>query len=259
MNLHHAPSAVLETELLVQYLHGALGAAEVAGISKHLASCEACRSTCAALETRMRRASDVLGLADHAAPDRQEWLTILDAVRERAARGRRKARLLMAAGFILTTVAAASLASAPVRAWITDHWARVSGGKVAEPAAPDARSLAGLQFTVRGPDLDITFGTAQSDGALHMRFTEEDQVDVAVSDGGSEQLTTGEITGIRVANQANATASWDVRAPAGIERVRIRIGRREPIELDRATYGRNVIEVSLVDGAVRNRGRRDEP
>jgi hypothetical protein len=258
MNLRHGDSGTLDAGLLVQYVHGELEESRAQAVAAHLAACVACRSLVSTLEADMRRASDALREAawDQPAPD--EWNALLSNVTRTARARQRDRRTRIAAGWILVAGAAASLASAPVRAWIAEKLAFQSAREApAVAAASQSDGRASLSFTPDGSELSVTIATQQAGGSLSVTFAESEKATITVTGGGTEHLTWTP-GGVEIANDANARASYGIEVSHGIERVLVRIGDAGAVSFDRTVIGERPVEIALHTGIVRNEPHRDE-
>jgi hypothetical protein len=259
MSLRHGDSGTLDTGLLVRYMHGELEESHAQAISAHLADCVACRSLVSTLEADMRRASGAIREAawDQPAPD--EWNAVLATVTRTTRTRQRDRRVRIAAGWILVAGAAASLASAPVRAWIAERLAFEPAREMPPvTAAGQSDDHASLSFTPDGSELSVAIATTQAGGSLTVSFAESEKATVTVTGGGTEHLTwTG--SGIRIANGADAQASYRIEVSRSIERVLVRIGDAEALSFDRTVTGERPVEIELHSGSVRNETARDEP
>jgi hypothetical protein len=260
MTLPHDADATVGEALLVQYLHGELDAHASNELSGHLAQCDACRILADSLEQSARRASEALLASRYDEPDPREWQAVLDAIRTAAIARRRATHLRIAAGWIIAIAAIASLASAPVRAWITERWASIIDNEtIAEqsPTPPERPGTVALSFEPEGPNLEIAFETTQSAGTLTVRFSDATTVSVAVSGGAEEQLGWRQ-SGIQIANAPGSAASYQLTLARAVQRVSVRIGSHEPIDLLRTETGDAAVEIGLHNGRVRNPASRDE-
>jgi hypothetical protein len=258
MSLRLGNSGTLDSGLLVQYLHGELDETGVQAVAGHVAACDACRSLVASLDAEMRRASDALRAAAWEQPAPDEWRGVLDGVIRTARSRQRGRRMRIAAGWILVTGAAASLASAQVRGWIAEKLAFD-----AEPTMPVASvqdpsgGHASLSFVPTRPELIIAVATKQTAGSLAIAFTDSARTGITVTEGGTEHLTWSG-NGVRIANVADSEASYGITVSHGVERVIVRIGDDGPMSFDRAPPPDRSARVDLSTGTVRNDAPRDE-
>lgn len=237
MTRDHDPSGTLEPGLVVRYLHGELDGDEARAVSEHLEACPACRRLADAIEQGAGRLGAMLKAADPAQPDAGEWRRILGQARARAAARRRTRRRLAAAGWLLLVLAAGAVASRPVRAWMVETWDRVAGRDVDVAHGVETPSgHADVGFRPAGPVLDIVLDSTQPEGRLTIHFGDAETATVRIVDGAAERLVVGERV-VRVHNAATSRASYRLVLPHQVDRVRIRIGSGEPVELDRKAVG----------------------
>ncbi len=270
-NLRHEPGATLGDGLLARYLHGELDGDAARALAAHLSACDACCQLAASIEARARRVREALQDAAFDEPRPAAWEAVRDAVRSASAARRRAARFRIAAGLLLAMTAAAAAASPPVRAWIARSWTSLVHRETPPPAvapvpaaipAATPAGAAALSFRASGPVVDVVLNTTQAGGTLAARFTAGEQVVVSVDDGGGEHVTwSGDV--VRIANLASSNASYTITLPDGVDRLRIRVGARRPIEMTRDAVGADVVRIEMDSGApvgtrrVRNRSARD--
>jgi hypothetical protein len=259
LTLQHDVSGTVGEGRLVQYLHGELDAHTANELYSHLAQCPACRSLADSLEQRARQASEALLVSRYEEPDAREWQAVLDAIRATARARQRTRHLRIAAGWIITIAAIASLASAPLRAWIAERWATIIDSETVDhsPTPPERSGTVALSFEPEGPNQTITFEKTQSAGTLTVRFSDAPTINLAVSGGAEEQLGWRR-NGIRIENTSNSAASYDLMLAHGVQRVSVHIGTLEPITLLRSASGETPAVIGLNDGHVRNPAARDE-
>jgi hypothetical protein len=255
----HETGQTLAAGLLVQYLHGELDAQQETGVSEHLAVCQPCRTLVESLQVRMRAASDVLRLSAFEAPGTVEWQRLLESVRAAAPARQKAARLRLAAGWIIGLGTVAGLSSSPVRAWMAERWTNL----IQDAPAPgqlqhdgQATGQAGLIFEPERDRLDIAFQTTQPGGTLIVRYTDATTVSVTVTGGHTEQLAWRRGS-VRIVNQPDARASYLVTLPRSVERVSIRVGGLDRIDLARRELGDSLV-IGLQHGAVRKPEHHDE-
>lgn len=259
MNLRHATGDMMDAGLLIRHLHGELNADEARAVAGHLTSCESCRSFAESLAARARNVREALRAADFDEPAAGQWRDVRDALRARPSARLRSPRLPVAALWVLIAVATAGMASASVRTWVVEQWARLSGES--HPGADAERQQSGraaLSFRPIGDELHVTFETTQAGGMVVLRFTDDQAATVSVAGGGAEQLAVGE-RGLHVGNEAGSLASFRVTLPLGVERVHVRIGGTGPIDLTRSALREDTVAIALDSGVVvRNTPPRDD-
>lgn len=266
MTVEHGRDGALDEGHLVAWLDGELPQAEAAAVADHVAGCEPCAARASSLDTRSRRFGRALAEADPRAPGAGEWREVLETVKRGGRRTlphapliRRAPRLLPAAGWILALLAVGALATSPVRAWIGERLVGLTGGDDPVPAElPVAEDAGGteLRFEPRGAELEVVVQTAQLGGTLSLRFGDAAAATVTVRGAGTEHLTVGGRT-LRIANTPEAGSSYTLDLPGGVRRVRVLLGARAPVVLER-TEAEGSVVVDLTTGRVRNSAARDE-
>lgn len=259
MTAGHDRSGLLDTGLLVQYLHGELDDHTRTDIDRHIAGCDACREHLITLSARLERLSSTLHSAAFDVPAESAWYAVRRVVHaDRAGSCPSDSRYRRAAGWIFLFAAAGSLAVTPVRAWIAGQWSLLAGRSESAPAptAAPAAGSASVTFDLVGPELRVTFAERQSAGHAVVRFTDTSQATISVSGGGTERISWSRDE-VRVDNGPDATASYTITLSRRIDRVVLRVGGAGPIRMDRAGVGEDPIEINLEEG-VRNRSVRDE-
>lgn len=254
MSLEHIAGATLDDALLVRRLHDELDDDARHALDLHLARCEGCAARLAGLATREQRTRDVLRTVDFDVPD---LARLLEQVRAVATERRKATRLRIAAGWILAVLAAGALATAPVRAWIAERLASLQGDAPAAPAAvtqPEAGS-ASLRFSPSGPGIAVTIARLQTTGTLTVRFAEGDAAEVRVTGRGLDALTVGRLD-MRIDNDAQSTASWEITLPRVVEHADVHLGTMEAVRIARG----EPVRIALDSGRrVRTDSVRDEP
>jgi hypothetical protein len=260
VNVQHDAGGTLEAGLLVRHLHGELDAVAARAVAAHIAGCDACRTAAAAIAARTRSVSNALQAADFDQPSPGTWRAVREALRSAPPAHPRLPRLAIAALCVLFAVAAASMASATVRAWVADQWFRVSGEPAQRARATDANiGRAALAFRPVGPELQVTFETKQAAGTLTLRFTDEQTATVVVDGGAAEQLAVGGRS-VHVANASGSRASFTVTLPQVVERVHVRIGTNDTVTLRRGVVDEGEVAIALDSGVVvrKQRARDDQ-
>jgi anti-sigma factor RsiW len=206
----------VEDGALVRYLDGE-EAGERPDVAAHLEGCD----RCAARMAELARAADTLATALRAAD------VPVPHGRPRSRRGLRVAAALL-------VIVGVGGSSRPVRAWILERaealWGVVTGRTEAAPApaAPVPPRSASVAFVPTGNDFTLEVTGHQEDGVLQIETVGGDTA-VAVVRGGSggEDLVVLPST-LRIVNRPTSTASYLIRVPARLTRVRVLVGAGTP-------------------------------
>jgi hypothetical protein len=148
-------------------------------------------------------------------------------------------RWLRAAAAVLLLVAAAAVAT-PARAWIAEwlgqRWAALTHRAPAEkrpvpapPAPTQAASSSKVSFVPGRSELLVEVAQRQAAGAITLVAVDGDAAYAEVL--GSDVLVDVLVgpSGVRIRNDAAMTAGYRVAVPAGVRRVRLRVGGAERV------------------------------
>jgi hypothetical protein len=149
----------------------------------------------------------------------------------RAARRRAAQRWRVAAGIV--ALAAVAVGVPPVRAWIVRAaravWMVAAGPRRAIVAPPAAAPGAANRVTFTPGPGTFTLHVAgrQAGGSLIIESTADSAVSAAISEGSGAELVVLP-DGLRIVNDAGATASCVVRVPAVVRRIVVTVGSAAP-------------------------------
>ncbi|MFL5386822.1 MAG: hypothetical protein ACJ8GN_30380 [Longimicrobiaceae bacterium] len=245
MTLELLPGAHPDEGALVRLLDGEADAAERASHGAHVGGCELCRRELARVRARRERLAALLVRADFPMPASsppEPGVIRFPRVRPEPAR-RMDRRWLRAAAAVLLLVAAAAVAT-PARAWIAEwlgeRWAAlthrtseerrpVPAPAPAPPAPAQAVSSSKVSFVPGGSELRVEFAQRQAAGALTLVAVDGDAAYAEVL--GSDVLVDVLVgpSGVRIRNDAGMTVGYRVAVPAGVRRVRLRVGGAERV------------------------------
>lgn len=206
----------VEDGALVRYLDGEDAAGDLGDVGAHVDRCDRCAARMAELARAADTLSAALRAADVPVPRRRPpppW-------------GLRAAAALL-------VLAGVGGAVRPVRAWILDRagavWVAVTGREPTAPpdgAAPE-RS-ASVSFVPAGDVLTLEVTEHQQGGVLHIETVGGDTAVAIVRGGaGAESLVVLPST-LRIVNRPASSASYVIRVPARLTRVRVRVSDAEP-------------------------------
>lgn len=230
--------------------------------SAHVRDCASCASRFDLLRRRSTRLSDLIseiglpeGFVYPVAP-----ATPPGRVRSRAWRhpalesGWLRAAALIA--LLLLPLAAVPPLRATVAGWVSERWTELAALFEGD-AAPSGQSAQGmaeeagatLWFTPRGEELRVEIDSRQVEGSLKLHRTGTAEGSLQVRDGHRGETPVISEQGVRIMNTDHSVANYGLGVPAGVDRVRVRIGDAPPRVFSRADIDRGV-EVSLAGGGV---------
>jgi hypothetical protein len=222
-------------------IDGELGPAHERGVREHLETCGTCAARHRGARLADRRIAERLALLDHDPPD-----VHADALMDRggrrvqlagsagrspigrALRTRPRGAAAAAAAIVVLALgaAAAVIPGSPARRALD----RVLGqGPAAGPppagagdVAPRSPSASGVSF-VPEPDLEVVFLRGQPGGEIRITLVRTPEVRVRAV--GGDAAYTLDPARLVVDNSA-ASASYEIQLPGGLQRARVRVGRR---------------------------------
>jgi hypothetical protein len=252
-------NAHIEDGELARLLGDELAGHERARVAGHIDRCDACAARVATLQAEMDDVAGLLAGLDGPALDTGRRERSLAAVRQAASRSaaagrtpaavpmwrRRRTFLtpsLARAAAIVGLLVAGGVAASPAGAWLVDRVRDLiqpaQPEAVAEPESTPvpARSSA-VAFTPVGDALLLELRSAQEHGQLVVRI-EDVTVATARVSGGDGELDFVVLPGmLRIENHPEAVTRYDVTVPAHLERLTVRVGDAEAIELRPAELG----------------------
>jgi hypothetical protein len=162
-------------------------------------------------------------------------LRAADPVTARSRPARRWGLRAAAAAVIVLGVAGAVT---PVRAWIVQStqalWAAITSRTDTQGASPSPslHPSASIAFVPLGTDFTLEVTSLQATGRLTLAGVPSDTATTVVTGGsGSEQLIVLP-DGLRIANAAGSGASYVVRLPSRLARVRVLVGHQSELTFD---------------------------
>jgi anti-sigma factor RsiW len=220
----------VEDGALVRYVDREDAPAERVDVTGHLAGCDRCTARLAELT----RAGDAFSAALHAAD-------VPAPARRPAPRwGVRAAAAVLVLGGIAGAVQ-------PVRAWILERtealWTAVTGRStpVSTPV-PDPVRSASVAFVPSGNEFTLEVTARQAGGVLRLETVAGDTATALVRGGsGAEDLVVLPSM-LRIVNPSSSRASYEIRLPARLARVRVRVGAGEPWDY---RPGSGTVEIEL--------------
>ena len=201
----------VEDGALVRHLDGEGAAEERATVTAHLGAC----TRCAARLADLRRTADALTVA-------------LGAADEAASRARPRPRWGVGVAAALVVLAGIGGMVRPVRAWIGDRilnaWELVTGRADGGPVPLTPSRSASVAFVPVGDELTLEVTVRQMEGVLQIETGPGDTAVAVVRNGtGTEDLVVLP-NALRIVNTRASTASYVLRVPARLSRVRVRVG-----------------------------------
>jgi anti-sigma factor RsiW len=192
---------------------------------RHLAACASCAERMRALEHVDRAIERTLRSLDHTPP-----LVGPRAIVERAGSAPRRRAGLVAAGAAAAVFATAALAmpGSPIASWWRGSAEASSDAPGAPPAVvapgvvtPAPAPVSGIRLV---PDIafELAFESPQASGAIRVSLLAQDEVSVH-ADGVVEYAVLP--AGVLIRNRG-ARASYEVRVPETLPRLRVRVGQR---------------------------------
>lgn len=229
---------------LVRLLDGECDPAERERAEAHTASCEPCAARLARLRQRTTRLAQMLERADFPVPhapapaDAGEEAPGVIPLRRRPGPAASPAgRPWLRVAAVILVALGIGVAASPARAWIAQWIAerlaadRAGSGDPA-PSAPPAQAVptappaavAQVQFTPAGSEFTLEVAHRQAAGAVLLERSAGPNAtaEVVGGTGGADLLVLP--AGLRIQNAPGSAAEYRVSVPAGIERVRLRVG-----------------------------------
>jgi anti-sigma factor RsiW len=207
----------VEDGALVRYLDREDTVGERTDVASHLEGCD----RCAARMAELTRAADTLA-------------TALRAADAPPARARPRPRWGLRAAAAVLVLAGVGGAVRPVRAWILERaaalWVAVTGrdGATPVPGQPVPARSASVAFVPEGNEFALEVTARQEGGVLRIETADGDTA-VAIVRGGSgaEDLVVLP-RALRIVTRGASSASYVVRVPARLVRVRVVVGGGTP-------------------------------
>lgn len=222
----------VEDGALVRFLDREDDAAERADVTGHLAGCDRCTARLAELTRAADAFSAALRAADVPAPAR---------VRPAPRWGLRAAAAVLVLGGIAGAVQ-------PVRAWILERtealWTAVTGRGASSPPpiVPVPVRSASIAFVPSGDEFTLEVTARQAGGVLRLETVAGDTATALVQGGsGAEDLVVLPSM-LRIVNPSSSRASYEIRLPARLVRVRVRVGAAAPWDY---RPGSGAVEIEL--------------
>lgn len=214
---------------LVRILDRQAPAADLGWMTAHVSSCGECAGRVETLRSQSEAVSRYVGSLD-------SGVVADDLTRARAlvaARGAAKpAKAIRVASYgwmraaaAIAVVAVGALGIQPVRAWVADQWAALTGEEVltpAEPATPSAVLAEGsvVSFEPAGDVFVLEIRNAQAVGDVHLRVTDVPRASATVMDGADEAILVLP-SGVRIENADGSTASYSITLPSTLRLVQV--------------------------------------
>ena len=207
----------------------------------HLDGCAECRERLGVLERRGRRLAARIAELDFPADFRRPTLS--------AARPRPSGAGWIRAAAVLLVVIAPLLLVPPARAWalgwVRARWAQVTTGRIAPATTQAPRAAVSadttrsrIRFVPTTDEIAIEFAAQQARGALLLSATSETSVVFEVVDGTGDEVPLVHEGGLRVLNTPISGASYRVALPPATQRVRLLVGTRAPVLIERTQLER---------------------
>ena len=202
---------------------GDLPAAEQRSLREHVAACETCQRHLSRAELERAAVARALRDLDHPAPLLRPD-AVVARVSTRRSPGQRQPRLAAAAVILLIAAgAAAAMPGSPVRDWLSRRTA--PGAAVPRHAAMPEAPAGGARITVvpESDTFELVFETPPAVRRVRLALVQTSEASVRAAGGAVEYAVLP--AGIVVRNRG-AAASFDVRVPAALSHVRVRVGDR---------------------------------
>lgn len=213
-----------------------VASASTAAAREHTASCARCADRLRVLREHSRRVSSLIAEIELPADFRLPSLRAAPQVRAvRPSWTQQHWRRAAAVLLVLGSLAAVSPLRAWTIGWVAKQIAALTGADrrdaapvprpVAQdaPQAPPVDSGATLWFDAEGAELAVEVASPQASGTLTLSPSSRPMTGVEVVNGAGETPLVRE-HGVRLINHAASTASYWLSVPAGVQRVRVRIG-----------------------------------
>lgn len=215
---------------LVRFLDRQAPAADLGWMTAHVASCGRCAGRLETLRSQSEAVSRYVGSLDAGVvADDLSRARALAAAR-RAARPAATPRRVPSYGWMraaaaIAVVAVGALGIQPVRAWVADQWAALTGDEAIAPApvATPASVLAEgsvVSFEPAGDVFVLEIRNAQAVGDVHLRITDVPRASATVMDGADEAILVLP-SGVRIENAEGSTASYSITLPSTLRLVQI--------------------------------------
>lgn len=252
----------LEEGDLVRLLGDELSTHERAAAEAHLGSCDACAARLSRCGADLEEATRLLNALPVAAVDPARRARSLEAVRgavtrhaghvapaapvtrTRFDRGRRfiPSTALARAAAVAGLLVAGGVAASPAGAWIVDRVRDlIQPAQPVTVAEPEPSTLPAhssvVAFTPVGTELVLEFNSAQEHGELVLRIDAAPGASATVT-GGEGDLDVVVLPGaLRIRNDYDMAARYEVVVPAHLERLRVRVGDAEEMVLNPRDLG----------------------
>lgn len=199
---------------LLRYMDGETLAGEQAHVSQHVPTCEECT-------TRQKEIRDTLD-------------TVAYALRrtDSQPRGLRPTSMRWPVAIAAGVLLALTLGVAPVRAWIVRLpkvlWETITPSEVTVPAMPDTSRVvesdeASVSFVPGASVFLVQVVNTQAEGSLTIEFVDGDTATATlIGARGAEELIVLP-AGFRILNARSSIATYVVRVPARLEKVRVSV------------------------------------
>jgi hypothetical protein len=227
-------------------LDGEPSGASSADARAHLASCARCADR---LRVLRKLSSNVSSrIAEVELPNDFRYPALPAAAQVRPLRSSWTQRNWRRAAAVLLVIGSFAAVS-PLRAWTVGWIAKGVGAltganrggvsptnpvtRDTAQVAPPIDSGATLWFAAEGPELAVEIARPQTTGTLTLSAGTRPMVGVEVVNGAGETPLVRE-RGVRLINNAASTASYRLAIPAGVQRIRVRIGDQAWRTLTRA-------------------------
>jgi hypothetical protein len=214
---------------LIRYLDHAVEGAERRDAVRHLSGCEACAERLAEFGEQSERAAEYLGALDvNARADELTRARALSAARRArpARRGGGSVRALRAAA-VAAVVAVGALTVQPVRAWLVERFAELTGASASVAVQPIDGNVGWsggrVAFDPVGDVFVLEIAHAQPLGAVRLEMADSRQATAQIVNGEGETLLVLP-SGVRVENTAGSTADYHVTLPSNLRLVQVFAG-----------------------------------
>jgi anti-sigma factor RsiW len=188
-------------------------------IERHVAICQAC--------ARRREALRRLGVAVTAAlaaADVGEHSSAPPAARPRRARAWARHQAALRAAVVLLAIGAVTASAQPVRGWLAARWEDLR--VLVAPRAPvraGSQEAAAVRFVPATSVFTIELVARQPAGVLTIAVAADTIATATVTPGSGREELIVRPAGLRIVNEPDAVASYDVRLPEGVSEVWVRI------------------------------------
>ena len=245
MTLELLPCAHPDEGALIRLLDGEADESDRATHGAHVDGCEVCRRELARVGARRERLAVLLARSDFPVPASappQPGVIRFPRAHPEPARGmdRRWLRAAAAVLLLLTAAAVATPARAWIAEWLGERWTALMqrapeerrtapAPAPAPPATIPTASSSKVSFVPGRGELLVEVTQRQAAGAITLVAVEGETAYAEVL--GSDVVVDVRVgpSGVRIRNGAATTVGYRVAVPAGVRRVRLRVGGAERV------------------------------